>query len=139
MKVISTYNHVVNDCTMDCLCEFCGHIDVDKSAYNDDNYINNVVPERKCPSCGKSVIEHKDDLIKKPYGKIEFNGCYLEYDHTICEWRDIKFEIEAAESSFEQYDPNTEDEYGFPTIKITPVMLTEAEYKQIQKEQEENA
>jgi len=37
---------------MDTQCEHCQHIDVDKHAYNDYNYIHNVVPDRHCPNCG---------------------------------------------------------------------------------------
>lgn len=56
MKVIKIYDIFRNDCTMDCQCEFCGHIDIDKSAYNDDYFRNTVVPKRSCSACGKSTI-----------------------------------------------------------------------------------
>lgn len=51
MKVLNIRDIMRNDCTMDIQCEHCGHIEVDKSAYNDSNYIHNVVPDRYCPHC----------------------------------------------------------------------------------------
>ena len=35
-------------------CENCGYIEKDKSGYDDTNYHVNVVPNIKCPKCGKS-------------------------------------------------------------------------------------
>lgn len=53
MKVINIYNIFRNDCTMDCECEHCGHVEVDNSAYNDNYYIKTVVPNRHCKNCGQ--------------------------------------------------------------------------------------
>lgn len=47
-----------NDCTMDCQCEHCNHIEVDKSAYNDNYYIYSVVPDRYCTKCKKNTEGH---------------------------------------------------------------------------------
>lgn|ERR1035437_1631654 len=68
MKVIAIKNLHRNDCDMDTQCEHCGHIEVDKHAYNDSNYIDNVVPERYCPKCKKNVkgeIEKERKFEKK--------------------------------------------------------------------------
>ncbi|GAC1661330.1 MAG: hypothetical protein NVS9B7_29290 [Flavisolibacter sp.] len=51
MKVIKIYDLHRNDCTMDCQCEHCGEIYKDTSAYNDYNYIFNVVPQMYCGKC----------------------------------------------------------------------------------------
>ncbi len=55
MRVINIYDLCRNDCTMDCECEYCGKVEKDKYAYNDANYIHNVVPSRYCSSCGKNA------------------------------------------------------------------------------------
>lgn len=67
MKVLKAYDFHRNDCTMDIECEHCGHVDVAKSAYNDDYYRNKVVPDRHCPKCGKnSAGKTKDDAAAEP-------------------------------------------------------------------------
>jgi hypothetical protein len=65
MKVIRIYDLMRNDCTMDTKCEHCGLIQVDKYAYNDNNYINNVVPKRYCPECGKNAKGELEPLSPK--------------------------------------------------------------------------
>lgn len=52
MKVTNIYNIYRNDCTMNTECEHCGNVEIDKYAYNDANYIHNVVPDRYCSRCG---------------------------------------------------------------------------------------
>lgn len=54
MKVIKRYNQHRRDLYIDMECENCGATDTYKSAYDDDNFWINVVPNFKCPSCGKS-------------------------------------------------------------------------------------
>lgn len=51
MKILRAYDFSNNDCTMDTECEHCGYVCKDKDAYNDHNYIYNVVPGRYCPHC----------------------------------------------------------------------------------------
>jgi len=36
-------------------CEKCGHIEEDKSGYDDSNFHNNVIPAMVCPKCGESA------------------------------------------------------------------------------------
>lgn len=62
---------------------------------------------------------------KKPYCRIEFKNCGTPYDYTVCEWSDIKHQMEIAESSF----IDTE-ESEFPQIIITTVFITEEEYNE---------
>lgn len=54
MQVLRAYNFLRNDCTMDEQCEFCGHVHVNKYAYNDEYYRVEVVPAKYCPNCGKN-------------------------------------------------------------------------------------
>lgn len=54
MKVTRIYDIHRNDCTMDTECEHCGHVEIDKYAYNDSYYIHTVVRTRFCPSCHKN-------------------------------------------------------------------------------------
>lgn len=56
MKVLKAYDFIRNDCTMDLECEHCGHIDIDKSAYNDEYFRNHVAPDRHCHKCGKDSV-----------------------------------------------------------------------------------
>jgi len=43
------------DCWVDLECESCGNKKTIKSAYDDRNYWDNVVPAFKCDECGKST------------------------------------------------------------------------------------
>ena len=63
MKVTKIYDLRRNDCTMDCTCEKCGKVDKDKYAYKDGNYIQNVVPNRYCPSCGWSTLRGQKEAV----------------------------------------------------------------------------
>jgi len=62
MKVIKKYNQMRRDCWADLECENCGNKETYKSAYDDRNYWDNVVPSYKCKKCGKST----NDLGLKP-------------------------------------------------------------------------
>lgn len=62
MKVLKKYNQFRRDCYADLECESCGNKEVDKSAYDDRNYWDNVVPTFVCKICGKST----NDLGLKP-------------------------------------------------------------------------
>lgn len=62
MKVTSVYNQHRRDCWCDLECESCGEKQTYKSAYDDRNFWDNVVPSFKCKKCGKST----NDLGEKP-------------------------------------------------------------------------
>lgn len=64
MKVLCAYNFMRNDCTMDTQCEHCGHIEVDKSAYNDEYYRVKVVADRHCSNCGKNSAGETEEKAK---------------------------------------------------------------------------
>ena len=52
-RMISQYRR---DFWADYECEDkdCGYVERDKSGYDDRNFHDNVIPNMKCPSCGKS-------------------------------------------------------------------------------------
>jgi len=55
MKVLKIYNQHRRDCWCDLKCENCGYQETIKSAYDDRNYWDNVIPNRKCEKCNKST------------------------------------------------------------------------------------
>lgn len=60
MKIIKTYNWNRRDFYYDAECEFCGYIDKNNSGYDNDYYRSTVIPDKKCPKCGKKGIEYSD-------------------------------------------------------------------------------
>lgn len=36
-------------------CEHCGHTELNKYGYDDDNYHSNVIPAMVCKGCGKTA------------------------------------------------------------------------------------
>jgi len=75
----------------------------------------------------------------KNYTRIKFINCALEYTWTICEFSDIKSQLEAIEDEWGHFEPNFEPEYGRPRISITLLQLTDDEYEAFVKQMEENA
>ena len=55
MKVIKRYNQHRRDLWIDLKCESCGATDTKKNAYDDRRFWDEVVPNMKCPGCGKST------------------------------------------------------------------------------------
>lgn len=64
MIVTNRYNQTRRDLKIDIKCEACGAVETKVSAYDDRNYWDNVIPERKCKSCGKSSLDLGTDLKK---------------------------------------------------------------------------
>lgn len=62
MKVTRRYDQHRRDLKIDLECENCQATDTYKSAYDDLNFWQNVVPGFRCPSCNKS----SNDLGIKP-------------------------------------------------------------------------
>lgn len=54
MQPVNAFNFMRNDCYYNIKCEHCGHTEVDKYGYNDENYRVNVIPAMYCPQCGKN-------------------------------------------------------------------------------------
>ena len=72
MKVTKRYNQYRRDLTIDMECEVCNATDTYDSAYDDANFWVNVVPNFKCPKCGKSSkdigVEPEDTHTMYPEG-----------------------------------------------------------------------
>lgn len=64
MKIIKTYNWNRRDFSYDAQCEHCGHIEKDRSGYDDSNYYNNVMPDTKCEICNESSNSKKTTAPK---------------------------------------------------------------------------
>jgi hypothetical protein len=58
MKLIEILSQHRRDFQGKYKCEFCGNEDTDKSlsSYDDRYYHDNVIPNQKCSSCGKSTL-----------------------------------------------------------------------------------
>lgn len=54
MKVTKRYNQHRRDLSIDLVCEGCSTTDTNNSAYDDGYFWTQVVPEMKCPNCGKT-------------------------------------------------------------------------------------
>lgn len=57
MKLTRKYNQIRRDCYCETECENCGYKEIDTGAYDDDNFWQNVIPNRKCKECDKSTFE----------------------------------------------------------------------------------
>jgi len=82
MKLILITYQFRRDIKIDIECENCGHKVSNCWAYDDRNYWDNVLPNKKCPQCGKST----NDLgINMPYyQKFNFDFNYCIYKLNIC-------------------------------------------------------
>lgn len=54
MKIIKTYNWSRRDFTYDAECENCGTVEKAIGGYDDNNYMNNVLPQMVCNKCNHS-------------------------------------------------------------------------------------
>ncbi len=72
MKVTRRYDQHRRDLSIDMECENCEAKNTYTSAYDDDNFWVNVVPNFKCKECGKSTndlgLKPKDTHTKYPAG-----------------------------------------------------------------------
>lgn len=57
MKIIKFISQNRRDFRADYQCEGCGFVEENKSGYDDAYFHNEVIPNMKCPNCGKSGIE----------------------------------------------------------------------------------
>lgn len=52
-------------------CENCGHIEKDKSGYDDANFHQSVIPDMVCKKCGKkSPTNYRPLTTKYPAGQV---------------------------------------------------------------------
>ena len=81
--------------------------------------------------------------MKKPYARIDFINCFLDYDYTFCEWRDVRGQLEIVESNFTDVDQllfiHWKANGCLPEIKITLVVLTVRQFNNFMKKLEKNA
>ena len=68
MKLISVLSQHRRDFQGIYQCEFCDNVEQDKSldSYDDRNFHDNVIPNMKCSSCGKSTISEGGNVDKTP-------------------------------------------------------------------------
>ena len=64
MKIKKIISQMRRDFTAVYECEHCGHEEED-SGYDDDNFHQNVIPERKCTQSGKTAEENYRPLTTK--------------------------------------------------------------------------
>lgn len=78
----------------------------------------------------------------KNYAKIEFNHFNLDYDYCICEFHDIKNQLEAIEAEFLDHEPSlleADEIANEPRIVITIEPMIDSQYAEYLKIcQEEN-
>ena len=65
MKIKKINSQSRRDFWADYECEHCGHVEKNKSGYDDANFHNNVIPKMKCPECGKTSGEGYRPLTTK--------------------------------------------------------------------------
>jgi len=69
MKIIKINSQNRRDFYADYECENCGHVDKNKSGYDDGYFHNEVIPNMKCSKCGKkSPKNYKPVSTKYPDG-----------------------------------------------------------------------
>jgi C4-type Zn-finger protein len=67
MKIKKILSQSRRDFWADYECEHCGHIEHDKSGYDDAHFHNEVIPEMKCEKCGmKSDKDYRPLQTKYP-------------------------------------------------------------------------
>ena len=65
MKLISVDEQSRRDCWITIQCENCDEVETNVSAYDDRNYWDNVLPNRKCKKCGKSTNDINPKIRQK--------------------------------------------------------------------------
>lgn len=55
MKVLKKHSQHRRDCRCDLECEACKHVEDNVYAYDDRNFWDNVIPNKKCEECGEST------------------------------------------------------------------------------------
>ena len=66
MKLVNKISQHRRDCVIELKCEGCNSVVIDKYAYDDRNYWDNVIPARKCKDCGKSTKDMGLDIEQVP-------------------------------------------------------------------------
>ena len=64
MKIKEILSQHRRDFTAIYVCEHCGH-EYKGSGYDDEHFHKNVIPDKKCPECGKKADENYRPLTTK--------------------------------------------------------------------------
>lgn len=65
MKIKEITSQHRRDFRANYICEHCGYIEEDAYGYDDANFHQNVIPNKKCPKCGKKAPEDYRPLTTK--------------------------------------------------------------------------
>lgn len=65
MFIVNIIDQHRRDFSANIECESCGHKDILKGGYDDDNYHQNVMPNIKCKNCGESTNSAGKDAVKR--------------------------------------------------------------------------
>jgi primosomal protein N' len=57
MKIAKNYGFNRRDFLADMECEFCGHVEIRVSCYDDSYFHQQVIPNMKCQKCDKASLE----------------------------------------------------------------------------------
>ena len=69
MKIKKITNQIRRDFDAILICEHCGTEDELNGGYDDRNYHENVIPQFKCPKCGKTAgSDYRSLSTKHPEG-----------------------------------------------------------------------
>jgi len=66
MKVTKRYNQSRRDLSIDLECEGCGATVINRYAYDDHNFWDNVIPGLPCKKCKQSSVGMGSDLKTIP-------------------------------------------------------------------------
>jgi len=65
MRILKIREQHRRDFWADYICEHCGYIEKNKPGYDDTYFHENVIPNMKCPKCGKTAGEDYKPLTPK--------------------------------------------------------------------------
>jgi len=65
MRIKKILNQHRRDFRADYECEHCGHIEANKSGYDDAYFHEIVIPKMECPKCGKAADENYRPLATR--------------------------------------------------------------------------
>ena len=72
-------------------------------------------------------------MEKKPYVRIDFKNCGLDYDYTICSWADVPDYIQSVDPDFSFFNERVFNSYKdkdcLPEVKLTVIMMTDSEFE----------
>lgn len=73
--------------------------------------------------------------MEKNYIRIDFENCGLDYDYTICPFHEVRDQLEAVEIALVDFE--SIEEGDVPKVILTPVSMTEEDYKKMKESWED--